>query len=114
MGGIVASHTEDAPDREDGGRALNRDRGKGGRGHGEGADEQGVVSAVTGKDAKCKVGDVIVKVAGQPVRNVAELLTQVASLKPGVQAEVNVWRRQGEVNLRLTPAERPPAGKPRK
>jgi GDPmannose 4,6-dehydratase len=30
--------------------------------HGEGADEQGVVSAVTGKDAKCKVGDVIVKV----------------------------------------------------
>ena len=32
------------------------------RWHGEGADEQGVVSAVTGKEAKCKVGDVIVKV----------------------------------------------------
>jgi len=30
--------------------------------HGEGESEQGVVSAVTGKDAKCKVGDVIVKV----------------------------------------------------
>jgi GDPmannose 4,6-dehydratase len=29
---------------------------------GEGAAEHGVVSAVTGKDAKCKVGDVIVKV----------------------------------------------------
>ena len=29
---------------------------------GEGADEIGTVSAVTGKDAKCKVGDVIVKV----------------------------------------------------
>lgn len=29
---------------------------------GEGADEQGVVSAVSGKQAKCKVGDVIVKV----------------------------------------------------
>ena len=29
---------------------------------GEGAEEQGVVSAVTGKDVKCKVGDVIVKV----------------------------------------------------
>ncbi len=29
---------------------------------GEGEGEQGVVSAVTGKDAKCKVGDVIVKV----------------------------------------------------
>ena len=29
---------------------------------GEGVDEQGIVAAVTGKDAKCKVGDVIVKV----------------------------------------------------
>ena len=29
---------------------------------GQGAEEQGVVSAVTGKQAKCKVGDVIVKV----------------------------------------------------
>ena len=38
-----------------------------------------------------------------------ELLTQVAGLKPGVPAEVNIWRRQGEVNLRLTPAERPTA-----
>jgi len=53
-------------------------------------------------------------VAGQPVRNVSELLTQVASLKPGAPAEVNVWRRQGEVKLRLTPAERPAANKKRK
>ncbi|MCY7307140.1 MAG: GDP-mannose 4,6-dehydratase [Rhodoferax sp.] len=30
--------------------------------HGEGANEQGVVRAVTGKKAKCKLGDVIVKV----------------------------------------------------
>jgi GDPmannose 4,6-dehydratase len=29
---------------------------------GEGEHEQGVVSAITGKDAKCKVGDVVVKV----------------------------------------------------
>jgi S1-C subfamily serine protease len=59
--------------------------------------------------AGIRPGDVIVKVAGQPVRNVSELLTQVAGLKPGVPAEVNIWRRQGEVNLRLTPAERPAA-----
>jgi S1-C subfamily serine protease len=63
--------------------------------------------------AGIRPGDVIVKVAGQPVRNVSELLTQVAGLKPGVPADVNIWRRQGEVNLRLTPAERP-AAKPRK
>jgi GDPmannose 4,6-dehydratase len=30
--------------------------------NGEGEAEQGVVSAVTGKDIKCKIGDVIVKV----------------------------------------------------
>jgi serine protease DegQ len=64
--------------------------------------------------AGIRPGDVIVKVAGQPVRNVSELLTQVAGLKPGVPSEVNVWRRQGEVNVRLTPTERPPAGQPRK
>ena len=63
--------------------------------------------------AGIRPGDVIVKVAGEPVRNVSELLTQVAGLKPGVPAEVHIWRRQGEVNLRLTPAERP-AAKPRK
>ncbi len=59
--------------------------------------------------AGVRPGDVIVKVAGQPVRNVSELLTQVAGLQPGVPAEVHIWRRQGEVNLRLTPAERPAA-----
>ena len=32
------------------------------RWRGEGVQEQGVVNAVTGNDAKCKVGDVIVKV----------------------------------------------------
>ena len=64
--------------------------------------------------AGIRPGDVIIKVAGQSVRNVSELLTQVASLKPGIPAEVNIWRRQGEVNLRLTPAERPAVNKPKK
>jgi S1-C subfamily serine protease len=52
---------------------------------------------------------VIIKVAGEPVRNVSELLTQIAGLKPGVPADLNVLRRQGEINLRLTPGERPTA-----
>ena len=46
---------------------------------------------------------------GEPVRNVSELLTQIAGLKPGVPADLNVLRRQGEINLRLTPGERPAA-----
>jgi serine protease DegQ len=74
----------------------------------------GVLKNGPAATAGIRPGDVIVKVAGHPVGNVAELLTQVASLKPGVPAEVNVWRRQGEVNLRLTPAERPAANKLRK
>lgn len=57
--------------------------------------------------AGIRPGDVILEVAKQPVRNVAELLTHVANLKPGTPAEVQVWRRQGQVQLRLTPAERP-------
>ena len=74
----------------------------------------GVLKNGPAASAGIRPGDVIVKVAGQPVRNVSELLTQVAGLKPGVPAEVNIWRRQGEVNLRLTPAERPAVSKPRK
>jgi S1-C subfamily serine protease len=74
----------------------------------------GVLKNGPAANAGIRPGDVIVKVAGQPVSNVAELLVQVASLKPGEPAEVKVWRRQGEVNLRLTPAERPAANKMRK
>jgi len=69
----------------------------------------GVLKNGPAATAGIRPGDVILKVAGQPVGNVSELLTQVASLKPGVPAEMNIWRRQGEVNLRLTPAERPAA-----
>ena len=73
---------------------------------------QGVVIAgvlQNGPAAKAGIrpGDVIVQVGGQPVGNVSELLTQVAGLKPGNPTQVKVWRRQGELNLTLTPTERP-------
>ena len=73
----------------------------------------GVLKNGPAATAGIRPGDVIVKVAGQPVRNVSELLTQVAGLKPGAPTELNIWRRQGEVNLRITPAERPAASKKR-
>jgi S1-C subfamily serine protease len=41
------------------------------------------------------------------VGNVSELLTQVAGLKPGNATQIKVWRRQSELNLTLTPTERP-------
>jgi Do/DeqQ family serine protease len=76
------------------------------------ADLQGVV--ITGvlpngpaAQAGMRPGDVIVKVGNQPVASVADLLNRVASLTPGVPAELVIWRKQTEINLRLTPAQRP-------
>ena len=70
-----------------------------------------VISGVlqNGPAAKAGVrpGDVILQVASQPVGNVSDLLNQVASLKPGVAAEVLIWREKAQMFLRLTPAERP-------
>ncbi len=67
----------------------------------------GVLQNGPAAKAGIRPGDVIVQIAGQAVTNVSELLTQVASLTPGSTTEVQVWRRQGEVSLKLTPAERP-------
>jgi serine protease DegQ len=75
----------------------------------EGVVITGVLKNGPAASAGIRPGDVIVKVAGEPVRNVSELLTQIAGLKPGVPADLNVLRRQGEINLRLTPGERPTA-----
>jgi serine protease DegQ len=71
----------------------------------------GVLQNGPAAKAGLRPGDVIVKVANQSVSNVSELLAQVASLKPGTPADVRIWRKQGEVDLRLTPGERPAARK---
>ena len=47
------------------------------------------------------------QVDNRPVGNVTELLTQVANLKPGMATDLKIWRKQGEVVLKLIPAERP-------
>ncbi len=67
----------------------------------------GVLQNGPAAKAGLRPGDVIVKVADKTVSNVSELLIQVASLKPGTPTRVQVWRRQGEVSLQLTPAQRP-------
>ncbi|MDB5843116.1 MAG: peptidase and chymotrypsin/Hap [Polaromonas sp.] len=51
-------------------------------------------------------GDVIMAVAGQPVRNVSQLLTAVAALKPGTPAPLKVLRGDGPVDISVTPAQR--------
>ena len=67
----------------------------------------GVLQNGPAAKAGIRPGDVIVQVGGQPVGNVHELLTQVAGLKPGTPIDVKIWRRQGELNLTVTPSERP-------
>ena len=51
-------------------------------------------------------GDVIMAVDGNPVRNVSQLLTAVAALKPGTPAPLKVLRGDGAVDISVTPAQR--------
>ena len=58
-------------------------------------------------NAGLRPGDLLLKVAGQPVSNVGELLTQIASLTPGKSTKLEVVRRQQTLTLDVTPAQRP-------
>jgi S1-C subfamily serine protease len=51
-------------------------------------------------------------VAGKPVANVAELLGQVAALKPGTASRFNVLRRDEKIDLDVTPGVRPKPNRP--
>ena len=53
-----------------------------------------------------KPGDVITAVNGQPVKNVSQLLTAVAALKPGTPAPLTVLRGNGPVEIAVTPGKR--------
>jgi len=70
----------------------------------------GVLQNGPAAKAGIRPGDVIVQVAEQAVGNVSDLLNEVAKLTPGLPAEVVIWRRQAQMSLRLTPAERPAPG----
>jgi Do/DeqQ family serine protease len=76
------------------------------------AAQQGVI--ITGvlqngpaAKAGIKPGDVVTSVAGREVHNVSELLTQVASLKPGTVTAFDVQRPSGPAKLQVTPGVRP-------
>ena len=51
-------------------------------------------------------GDVVVAVAGRPVRNVADLLAAVATLPPGQPAVLDVVRRSARQQLQVVPEQR--------
>jgi Do/DeqQ family serine protease len=73
----------------------------------EGVIVTGVLQNGPAANAGLRPGDLLLKVAGQPVKNVGELLTQVASLTPGKAAKLEVMRRNQTLTLDVTPAQRP-------
>jgi serine protease DegQ len=73
----------------------------------EGVIVTGVLQNGPAANAGLRPGDLLLKVAGQPVKNVGELLTQIASLTPGKTAKLDVVRRSQTLTLDVTPAQRP-------
>ena len=73
----------------------------------EGVIVTGVLQNGPAANAGLRPGDLLLKVAGQPVKNVGELLTQIASLTPGKAIKLEVMRRNQTLTLDVTPAQRP-------
>jgi S1-C subfamily serine protease len=73
----------------------------------EGVIITGVLQSGPAANAGLRPGDLLLKVAGQPVKNVGELLTQIASLTPGQRVKLDVARRNQTLTLDVTPAQRP-------
>jgi Do/DeqQ family serine protease len=67
----------------------------------------GVLQNGPAAQAGVRPGDVVVQVAGKDVSNVSELLTAVASLKPGAPTPFKLQRREEGVNVTVTPGKRP-------
>ncbi len=73
----------------------------------EGVLVAGVLKGGPADRAGLRPGDVVQQVAGKKVRNVSELLTTVAALKPGTSAPFQVQRGPETLNLTVAPAPRP-------
>ena len=73
----------------------------------------GVLQNGPAANAGLRPGDLLQKVAEQPVNNVGELLTQIAALAPGKSVKLDVMRRQQSMTLEVTPAQRPKSKVPR-
>jgi S1-C subfamily serine protease len=67
----------------------------------------GVLQNGPAAQAGIRPGDVVTAVQGQPVGSVSDLLAQVASLKPGAAAEMQLVRGGNAMTLKVTPGVRP-------
>ncbi|MCA3238514.1 MAG: S1C family serine protease [Curvibacter sp.] len=78
---------------------------------GEGVIITGVLQNGPAAQAGIRPGDVIMRVSGEPVLNVSELLSRVAALKPGNAAVFVIRRQDRTLEVSITPGVRP---KPRR
>jgi serine protease DegQ len=67
----------------------------------------GVLQSGPAAQAGVRPGDVVVQVAGKDVGNVSELLSTVASLKPGAATQFKLQRRDDNLEVTVTPGKRP-------
>lgn len=67
----------------------------------------GVLQNGPGAQAGLQPGDVITALQEQPIKNVAQLLTLVAALRPGQPVPLQVQRQNQALQLEVTPGVRP-------
>jgi len=67
----------------------------------------GVLQNGPAAQAGIRPGDVITTVGGHEVRNVSELLTQVAALRPGSAARFELQRQDARIQIDVVPGVRP-------
>jgi serine protease DegQ len=78
----------------------------------EGAIIAGLLRNGPAEKAGVKIGDILLEVDGQVVRNTAGMLNLISQLKPGSDADLKVLREGKEVSVRVTVAKRPKPGRP--
>jgi S1-C subfamily serine protease len=66
----------------------------------------GVLQNGPAAQAGIRPGDVITAVGGKPVSTVPQLLSAVAALQPGTASPLDVTRREGKVQVQVTPGRR--------
>jgi len=77
----------------------------------EGAIIAGLLRNGPAEKAGVKVGDILLEVDGQIVRNTAGMLNLISQLKPGAQAELRFLREGKEVSLKVQVGKRPRPGR---
>ena len=75
----------------------------------EGVIITGVLQNGPAFKAGLKPGDVLLAVGEKDVRNVSELLTLIAAQTPGTAVKMRIKRRNADMTLDVTPAQRPVA-----